>query len=252
MASHDVKLLGRETVAEGTMVFRFEKPAAFSFKPGQAVGIELLDPPAEPNSRRRTLSLVSGAFERELAVATRMRASSAFKRALQALPLGAKIRLKGPFGDMTLHADRARPAVLIAGGIGITPFMSMVRQATHDALPQQVFLIYSNRRPEDAAFLAELLALERRNKNLRLLATMTDMSKSSRAWDGERSVVDQDLVKKFAGDIAAPKYYLAGPPAMVEAITDMLRRAGVEAEAIRSEEFYGYQPSGAARAPQPA
>jgi hypothetical protein len=103
--------------AEGTMAFRLSKPAGFRFKPGQAVDLALIDPPAE-------------------AVATRMRAGSAFKRALKALPLNAKIRLKGPLGIMTLHQDRSRAAVLIAGGIGITPFMSMLRQAAHDRLDQ--------------------------------------------------------------------------------------------------------------------
>lgn len=238
MTTYETRLEGREDVAEGTMAFHFEKPAGFSFKAGQAVTIELIDPPAGDGQSQRTLSLVSAPFERTLVVATRMR-DTAFKRALKALPHGAHMKLEGPFGDLTL-GDAARPAVFIAGGIGITPFMSMLRQAAHDRSAHRLFLVYSNRRPEDSAFLAELQGLERQNNNFRLLATMTEMSKSARKWDGETSLVDADLVQRFAGDLAAPTYYVVGPPAMVGAMQETLRQAGIEEGNIRTEEFYGY------------
>lgn len=241
MPAYEVKLIGREEVAARTMMFRFERPAALSFEPGQAVGVELLDPPAAPNSSRRTFSVVSAPFEPELAVATRMRDTSAFKRALRALPPAATIRLKGPFGDMTLHTDRSRPAILIAGGIGVTPFMSMVRQATHDRLARRLLLLYSNRRPEDAAFLAELQRLEQQNDGFRLLATMTDVNQSARACRGAQGMIDAAMVQRLVGDAARPVYYLAGPPAMVEGVKAILGRAGVTDENIRSEEFYGYR-----------
>jgi ferredoxin-NADP reductase len=234
VGTHEVMLTGREDVAEGTIAFRFAKPPGFSFKPGQAVDISLVD------GTHRLFSLVSAPFEEELAVATRMRDSSAFKRALKTLPLASTIKLKGPLGVMTLHEDRARAAVLIAGGIGITPFMSMLRQAAHDRLAQRLFLLYSNRRPEDAAFLGELQGLERQNQYFRQLATMTDMDKSARAWHGARGLVNEEMVKRFAGDAVAPVYYLAGPPTMVDAMAGVLSRAGVRDEDVLSEEFYGY------------
>jgi len=230
MARHEVALTGREELAEGTMAFRFAKPAGFDFKPGQSANFTLLDPPAEPNSIRRTFSLASAPFEDELAVATRMREGSGFKRALKALPLGTKVRLVGPAGNMTLHEDPARAAVLIAGGIGITPFRSMLLQAEHDRLEHSLYLAYSNRRREHAAFLAELQALEKRNPRFRLLAAMTDT-------DG---FINEETLKRFAGSAASPVYYLAGPPAMVEAMKAILTRNGVGGDDLRSEEFYGY------------
>src|SRR5688572_26621789 len=158
MPSYQVSLAGREQVAEGTVAFRFEKPAGFSFNAGQAVVLELLDPPTADGQKRRTFSLVSAPFESELVIATRMR-DTAFKRALNALPDGASMKLIGPLGQFTL-ADAARPAVFIAGGIGITPFLSMLREAARGRSPQPLLLLYSNRRPEDAAFLGELQDLE--------------------------------------------------------------------------------------------
>lgn len=240
MTTYKIRLEGREEIAADTMAFHFEKPTGFSFKPGQAIDVVLIDPPTtDAQSARHTFSIVSAPFESDLVVATRMR-DSAFKRAFKSLPIGSPARIEGPSGSLTLHNNRARPAVFIAGGIGITPFMSILRQAAKDQLAQRLLLLYSNRRPEDAAFLAELQQLEQQNKNFRLVATMTEMSKSSRPWEGETGLIDEGLLKRIAGDLSAPIYYLVGPPGMVEAMRQTLNQAGINADDIRSEEFYGY------------
>lgn len=230
MARHEVALRGREAVAEGTVAFRFDKPAGFTFKAGQSVSVALIDPPAEPNSARRTFSLASAPFEDELMVATRMREGSAFKRALQALPIGAPVRLTGPLGAMTLHEDSARAAVLIAGGIGITPFRSMLLQAERERLAHPLLLAYSNRQRGHAAFIDELEALQQRHARFRLLARMTDTE----------GFLDEEALTRFTRDAPAPVYYLAGPPAMVQAMKAILARIGAGAADVRSEEFYGY------------
>ncbi len=240
MTAYEVTLKGREEIAEGTMAFHFEKPTGFSFKPGQAIDIILIDPPStDAQSARHTFSLVNAPFQDELVIATRMR-DSAFKRAFKSLSIGSTAKLEGPFGSLGLHKDRARPAVFIAGGIGITPFMSILRQAAKDELAQRLLLLYSNRRPEDAAFLAELQQLEQQNKDFRLVATMTEMSKSSRPWAGATGLIGEDLVKGVGADLSAPIYYLAGPPAMVEGVRQTLNRSGIDDDDVRSEEFYGY------------
>ena len=240
MTTYGVKLGRRQDVAEGTMAFHFDKPSGFSFKPGQAIDLVLPGQlAAEAQGLRHTFSLVSAPFQDELVIATRMR-DSVYKRALRSLPVGAPVQLEGPFGSLTLHNDRARAAVFIAGGIGITPFMSILRQATEDQLPQRLSLLYSNRRPEDAAFLTELQQVEQRNKGFRLVATMTEMAKSGRPWQGETRLIDAALIKGVGGELPAPIYYLAGPPGMVEGVRRTLNGAGIGDDDIRSEEFYGY------------
>jgi ferredoxin-NADP reductase len=238
MASYQVKLIGRAPLAEGTIALHFERPAAFAFTAGQAVVVELLDPPSADGQKRRTFSLVSAPYEPTLTIATRMR-DSAFKRALKALPDGAVVKLLGPIGQFTL-AHGVRPAVFIAGGIGITPFMSMLRQAAKEESPRRLVLFYSNRRPEDAAFLPELQELARRNPNFRLVATMTEMGKSAAQWEGETGFLNARLIGRSVKDLAEPLYYVVGPPGMVAAMVDVLRSAGVSEDSILTEEFYGY------------
>lgn len=240
MITYEVKLKLSEEIANGTMAFHFSKPSGFTFKPGQAIDLVLINHESlVVEGGRHTFSLVSAPFEDELIVATRMR-DSAYKRALHAALVGSIESIEGPFGSLTLHNDHARSAVFLAGGIGITPFMSILRQATQDNLPHHLLLLYSNRRPEDAAFLDELQKLEQRNAKLRVVATMTKMSQSDRQWNGPTGFLDETLIKTCVSDLPNPIYYLAGPPGMVEAMRETLDHMDVNDDDIRSEEFYGY------------
>lgn len=241
MTAHAVRLLSRERVAERTVAFHFEKPSGFTFKPGQAIDVILAGQglPTDTQDAKHTFSLVSAPYEDELVVATRLR-DSAFKRTLGALPPGVPCSVDGPFGSLTLHKKQERAAVMIAGGIGVTPFMSILRQAAKDRLQQDLRLIYSNRRPEDAPFLTELQRLAQANPRFHLIATMTDMARSAHAWAGRTQRVDGALVKLVVENLAEPVFYLAGPPAMVQAMRQTLDAAGVDEDAVRSEEFYGY------------
>lgn len=237
---HTVRLKSKQVVAEGTTAFYFSRPEGFIFKPGQAVDLILPDP-EDPGAEggRHAFSLVGAPFQDDLCITTRMR-DTLYKRRLDALDPGSALRIDGPFGSLALHGKAGRAAVFIAGGIGITPFMSMLRHAAHEALPQRILLLYSNRRPEDAAFLGELQELERKDPRFRLMATMTQMSTSRQPWAGERSMLNGSLIKRETAGLPDPIFYVVGPPAMVEVLKAALGQAGVDGDDIRSEEFYGY------------
>lgn len=235
-----VKLVGREEVAERTSSFRFEKPPGWTFKAGQTVDITLLDPPETDSlGNTRTFSIASTPEESTLMIATRMR-DTAFKRTLGTMPLGTAVKVEGPFGNFVLHNNPAKTAVLLAGGIGVTPFHSMVFRAAHEKLPHRIFLFLSNRRPEDAAFLHELQELEKENPNYKLIATMTGMENSSRPWQGETGLINKEMLSRYVKDAPSPIYYIAGPPGMVKGLREMLEQAGVDTDDIRAEDFPGY------------
>ena len=235
-----VKLKSREETCEGTMAFRFEKPPGWTFKAGQAVDMTLLDPPeTDSEGNTRAFSIASAPQEDTLMVATRMR-DTAFKRVLKTMPLGTAVKIDGPFGNLTLHNNSAKTAVLLAGGIGITPFRSMVFRAAGEKLPHRIYLFFSNRRPEDAPFLEELQKLERENPNYKFIASMTQMQKSNKPWHGETGYVDEKMLSKHLKNVPSPIYYVAGPPAMVKGLHQMLGKTGVDDDDVRTEEFPGY------------
>ena len=230
----------REEIAEHTIAFRLEKPSEFVFKPGQFIEITLLDPPetdAEGNSR--AFSIASAPRDDFLLVATRLR-ESAFKRVLAHTPRGTQIKIDGPFGDLRLHNDSSRAAVMLCGGIGITPFRSIILNATQTKLPHRIFLFYSNRRPEDAPFLKEMQTLEKQNSNFKLIACMTEMQKSGRRWDGETEKINRKILEKYLGELPSAIYYVTGPPGFVAGMRAMLAEAGVDDDNVRTEEFSGY------------
>ena len=233
-------LLSREMVAERTMSFRFAKPAGWSYRAGQAVDMTLLNPPetdAEGNLRAFTIS--SAPRENVIQITTRLRDTS-FKRVLQQVPLGTQVKIEGPFGDLRLHRA-ARPAVLLAGGIGTTPFRSiLVETIGGGSLPYRVVLFHPNRRPQDAAFADELRALEAKDPNLTFVPTMTAMADSAQAWDGERGHIDAAMLGRHLNGVSNPIYYIAGPAGMVQASRTMLVASGVDEDDIRTEEFTGY------------
>jgi ferredoxin-NADP reductase len=240
MPKYETTLTSNETVAEGTMAFHFAKPAGFKFTAGQAMNVSLIAPPeTDAKGNARTFSIVSAPHENELVVATRMR-DTAFKRVLKAMPAGGRVALRGPAGMFTLDPADTRPAVFLAGGIGITPFVSMLREAARSGLARELWMFYSNRRPEDAAFLEELAALPKRNPRCHFVGTMVEMAKSSRPWSGETGFLDRALLERHLKDLAARVYYTAGPPGLVEAMQKTLIGASVAEDAIHTDEFFGY------------
>jgi len=240
MSTYPVKLKERKEVAHGTMGFWLERPAGFEFKPGQAMEVKLINPTeTDGEGNSRAFSIASAPYEKDLLIATRMR-DTAMKRCLGKLAQGATVEIDGPFGDLKLHTRATRPAVLLAGGIGITPFRSIVLDAAKNKLPHRIWLFYSNHRTEDAPFMDVLQRAEKENPNFQMIATMTEMDKSSRPWTGKRGFVNQEMIREAVGDLSAPIFYMAGPPGMLGAMHKMLLDAGVNEDDIRAEEFAGY------------
>ena len=222
------------------MAFQFEKPEGFTFTAGQSIDLTLMNPlETDGEGNGRTFSIASAHDEDMLLVATRMR-DTAFKRVLGTMPIGSQVKIEGPIGNLVLHNDQARAGMFLAGGIGITPFRSILLQAAREQLPHRLFLFYANRRPQDAPFLQELEALQRQNPSYTFVPTMTDMSRSDRSWQGETGVINQEMLAKHLKSAASPIYYMAGPPGMVRAMRTLLNGMRVDDGDIRTEEFAGY------------
>lgn len=237
MAIRPSALLHIDDIARDTVAVHFRKPDDFQFQPGQTISLTLPSEAPDAPPLRHTFSLVSAPHENELCIATRVRASP-YKQALTRLRPGAELKLSGPYGKLTPPADTSRPLVLVAGGIGITPCVSLLRDATHQGSDRPIRLLYSNRSPAQAAFLEELRTLAQRNPHLRLLVTLTGPADG--AWDGLRGRIDAAMLRQALQGLDAPQCYVTGAPAMVEEIRARLAEAGVPDDAVLDESFHGY------------
>lgn len=234
------QLTDRQEIAEDTIACRLEKSADFNFKPGQFIEVTVLNPSeSDAHGNSRAFSIANSPRDNFLLVATRLR-KSAFKRILSHAAIGTQVKIDGPFGSLRLRNDVSRAAVMLCGGIGITPFRSIILHATEAKLSHRIVLFYSNRRPEDAPFLGDLQALAKKNPQFQLIGCMTKMAKSKQHWVGEREKINREMLEVHLGGLTSPIYYVTGPPQFVAGMRVILADIGVDDDNIRTEEFGGY------------
>jgi ferredoxin-NADP reductase len=229
----------KREVAKGTLMVVFDLGGReVDFRPGQYFWVTLVNPPYDDEKGpRRHITVVTSPTERGvLGLCTRLR-DSAFKRSLSELTVGAEVDVEEPKGSFVLPEETDRSYVFVAGGIGITVFRSMLRFIADEGLPHRVTLVYSNRDRESTAFLDELEELDAALPNLSLVLTMTQ----DPGWEGERRRIDADFLRDHLGEeIGSSTYLIAGPPAMVESVTETLQGEGVPDEQVLSQRFSGY------------
>jgi ferredoxin-NADP reductase len=235
------RLVDRAVIAANTAAFMFEPDGPFAFTPGQTCDITIPDPLYRDDAgASRTFSIASLPSDPRLMIGTRLR-GSAMKRTLMEAPLPLAVEIDGPFGSFTLHRNAARPAVFLAGGIGITPFHCIIGDAAVRHLPHSLTLFYSNRSAADVAWLPDLESWARENPRFRLVATLTQ-PKPGDDWHHEVGLVDAAMLSRHmqlerAGDTI---FYIAGPGGFVKAMQALLPGIGADPDNIRAEEFPGY------------
>ena len=241
MPEYQITLVRRQRIARDTMALWFDtNGATYQFRPGQHADFAFLQPsPEHERDNSRTFSLANSPQDKgQIMIALRMR-ESAFKTALKAALLGTKFQVSRPRGSFVLHADATRPAVFLAGGIGITPMRSILHWAAQERLPHKLYLFYSNRHLGDAAFLEELEDLATQNPYFRFIPTLTGVE--SPAWHYEHGPIDRSLLARYLDGLNGPVYYAAGPSGMVAAMASLLHGSGVSDDDIKTEEFGDYK-----------
>jgi ferredoxin-NADP reductase len=236
MPEYQMTLTNRQSIARDTMAFWFDANGArYEFRAGQHA--DFVSGSETDNSR--TFSLASSPLEQDsIMIATRMR-KTAFKSALKTAALGTKFIVSRPRGSFTLHTDIARPAVFLAGGIGISPIRSILRSAIQERLQHKLYLFYSNREADDAAFIDELQGMAAQNPNFTLVPTITGHKTLS--WPHEKGHITREMVTRHLLALSGPIYYIAGPSGMVTAMTGLLNASGVSDDDMKTEEFGDYK-----------
>ncbi len=209
----------------------FGKPEGFSFVPGQYILMEL--GVNDPRGSVRPFSIAASPTEDFLMISTRI-SESPFKLKFRELEEGDFIKVKGPFGRFVMQDASSHS--MLTGGIGITPFRSMAKFATDTKLDKKITLIYSNKTPQDIAYKEELEEMQRLNKNLKLALTIT--RPEGTGWNGLAGRIDENMIKENADMNSV--FYACGPPAMVDAMIQILEGMQVPKERVMLEKFAGY------------
>ena len=232
-----MRFAGRVAVSRSltpsTHAIEVDKPPEFRFRPTQFTWLQLTTP-AGPDAR--PMSLATSPTRPRLEYAVR-KSDSAFKRAFASLRPGDPVFVAGPIGDFVL--DEQRPAILVAGGIGITPLKGMAEYAADKGLSLPIRLVYSSRTQSEIVYGPELAALEQQNQQFRILHTLTREPEGT-SWHGGRGRITIDLLRRAADGLTRPVYYVTGTPEMVDATLNQLSEMELTADDVQVEEFRGY------------
>lgn len=205
-----------QTIDENKNVksFRLEKPEGFLYMPGQYAEIKL------NQELEHDFTLSSSPTEKWLQFTTMFHAKSEFKKKLWEMKIGEEVDIDGPKGKFVLDEIDIRKRVFLAGGIGITPFRSMVKHATDKQLSLNITLLLSVKTSEEVLFADDLKA------------QIIETSKEGR--------IDEAKIKKYCPEWKESSFWVCGPAGFVDAMIKLLETLGLPKEQIQSEDFPGY------------
>jgi ferredoxin-NADP reductase len=197
----------------------------------------------DPKGPIRHFTIASSPTEDFIMISTRIR-DSPYKKRLDLLQNGKSVKIRGPQGKFTLHQDHSKPAVFLSGGIGVTPFRSMIKYATDKNLPIKIIMFDSNRNEQNILYKTDFNNYSKINKNLRIVYTITEeQSAEDEKWKGEKGRIDSSMLKSHLepSELENSIFYICGPPAMLKAMQQMLEQdLQIQSDRIKIEEFTGY------------
>jgi ferredoxin-NADP reductase/Na+-translocating ferredoxin:NAD+ oxidoreductase RnfD subunit len=237
-----LRLRKKSRIASNILDFVFEPSRRLAFKPGQYIEVTLAHPRPDSRGNRRFFTLASSPTEDNLRLGVRFyEQGSSFKRALSALPkLNARTTIvAGPVaGDFTLPDDPRQKLVFIAGGIGITPFRSMLKYLLDMQEPRDIVVFYASRTVNEIAYL-DVLNAAQTQLGIRVFYILTDTAAIPRNWRGLAGRIHEGMILKALPDYDERTFYLSGPPDMVRAYERILKNMGVEQARIKTDSFSG-------------
>ena len=244
-ASSTVFVGGIVTETPSVKTFRFlpsasGRPMPFTFVPGQFLNVAFGIGGARMN---RSYSISSSPTQRDYVELTvRREPRGAVSRHINdLLKVGDRIEAGGPVGRFTFTGTEADSIVLIAGGVGVTPMMSITRYLTERAWAGDIFFIYSCRTPADFMFANEVAALQRLNPKLHVAVTIS--SAEGTDWRGLRGRISKELLTQTVPDLASRRIHLCGPPPLMDSVKVILTELGVPPDHVKTELFGATKPN---------
>ncbi len=211
-----------------------EKTMPFTFTPGQFLNVAFSIGGARMN---RSYSISSSPTQREYVDLTIKREprGAVSRHIVDLLRVGDQFEVNGPVGRFTFDGTEADSIVLISGGVGITPMMSITRYLTALSWPHDIFFVYACRSPADFIFAKDLAALQTANPKLHLIVTMEHPEGTD--WQGLQGRLTREMLRQTVPDIVLRRIHICGPPVMMDAVKAILTELKVPSEQVKTEDF---------------
>jgi glycine betaine catabolism B len=229
-----------------------DKKTPLNYTAGQFAFFDIGGVYNDPKGPIRHFTISSSPTENFIMFSTRIR-DSPYKKRLSNLEEGAKVKVRGPEGQFVLHQDYSKSAVFLSGGIGVTPFRTMIKYATDKQLPVKIAMFDSNRNVSNILFKKEFDDWANMNENLKIIYTISQEEEEDRHekssstakndWKGEYGRIDKAMILKYVdiNELNNSIFYICGPPSMLKAMQALLQEElEIPKERIKVEEFTGY------------
>lgn len=233
--SYFKKITKIESITKDVVAFYFEKDKNFSFLPGQYIEITIPEVKSFPT---REFTISSSPLEKDFFRIVTKKGESAFKKAMFKLKAMDAVSMAGPKGGFILHEEDIRERIFISGGLGITPFYSMILFAAQKGLSMPITLFASFKNEKDILFSDEFENIYKKNKKIRVVYTLTG---SERTKDNrEKGRITKELLRKYVQNLDNTLFLIAGPNQMVDDMQEILAKMQIPSSNIRVEYFNGY------------
>lgn len=241
----------KEKIAKHVYSFYFDRksinfsakgtPASgWDFLPGQYIRMVLPHERPDERGTSRFFTIASSPLEKNHVMITTKLTASSFKNAMRDLSLKTQVKFYGPMGNFVFRDDEQSPLVLLAGGIGITAYHSMIVYAAKKQVKIPITVLVSFSTREEMIFYKELTAIANKHKNINIMYTISNAQGYEDGWQAQTGRITNDFIKKYVPDVTKPKYYIVGPPRMADTMRELVTDFGVDEEQIISENFTGY------------
>jgi glycine betaine catabolism B len=227
---------------------KYQVPPLLEYTAGQYAYFKLDNVVGDDKGPTRHFTISSSPTENFMMLSTKIR-DSPYKQRLSTLEVGDKVNVSGPEGEFVLPEDYSKPIIFLSGGIGVTPFRSMISYATDKHLPLKIIMFDSNKNQQNILFKKEFDDWTSLNKNIQIIYTLSDDSSqknnvsATEEWKGEKGIVNKEMILKHVDNnmLNNSIFYVSGPPDMLKSMQSLLEKElEIPKERIKVEEFTGY------------
>ena len=235
-----LKFVGRDKIANNTYSFNFKTDQDFIFRPGQYLEWTVPHEDTDASGIRRYFTIASAPTENNVEIGVKFPNNpSSFKRQLLNMNLDEEVVGSQLAGDFVLPADKNQHLVFIAGGIGITPFKSMIQYLLDKGEKRPITLLYSNKKFEDIAYF-DFFNMAKDKLGIDVIYTLTDTESVPAGWSGLRGRIGATTITKNIPDYENCLYYLSGPTSVVYSFRRLLLVLGIKRKNIKTDYFPGF------------